>query len=241
MRLGLGSAERFLGLFAAHLGPPIWYRSVGTHMGFRYTAPDARHFCLLKGVRAVSGMNACINLAIGGYTQEIGVIIRTIVECTSLIDWVKLEASPDGSLRSDPQRTYVKTYFEDYRRDRTGESLNLAVRQKDIHQDVGAWLDEGAERVGVESSSTARLMSNIYLANSSYVHARYPEVMDLFGGLPGVFHLHGMRGTPKDTENAEIIATYATTVDQAIAGIARHFAPPFLEGDAMFNAWISGL
>jgi hypothetical protein len=159
VRLGLGPAEGFLSLFAAHLGPPILYQSVGTHIGFRYTAPDARHFCLLKGVRAVSGMNACINLAIGGYTQEIGVIIRTIVECTSLIDWVKLEARPDGSLRSDPQRTYVKTYFEDYRRDRTGDSLNLAVRQKDIHQDVGAWLDDGAERVGIESSSTARLMS----------------------------------------------------------------------------------
>jgi hypothetical protein len=64
--------------------------------------------------------------------------------------------------------------------------------------------------------------------------------MDLFGGRPAVFHLHGMRGTPKDTENAEIIATYATTVDQAISGIARHFAPPFLEGDATINAWISG-
>lgn len=241
MQLGLEPSERFLSLFATHLRSPIWYQSVGRHIGFRYTAPDARHFCLLKGVRAVSGMNACVELARGGYTQEIAVIVRTIWECTSLINWVKLTAEPDGSLRSDPQLTYVKTYFEDYRRDQPGQSLKLSVRQAHIHRDVGAWLDEGAERVGVEIGSGARRMSNVYQANSSYVHARYPEVMDLFGGRPGVFHLHGMRGTPKDAENTKIIETYATTVDQAIVSIARHFKPPFLEGDAMFNAWISVL
>jgi hypothetical protein len=48
--------ERFLGAFASGLPIPQLYRSEKTR-GFRYVDPDIRHFCLLKGVRAVSGLN----------------------------------------------------------------------------------------------------------------------------------------------------------------------------------------
>jgi hypothetical protein len=47
----------------------------------------------------------------------------------------------------------------------------------------------------------AKLLSNIYLNFSNYVHGRYPEAMDMFGGEPPKFHLRGMGGTPKDDEN----------------------------------------
>jgi len=239
----LDPAERFLHLFAQHLGPPIWYASTGTHVGFRYTTPDARHFCLLKGVRAVSGISACIHLTRGGYTQEVAVIIRTVVECANLIEWVKLAADPDGSLREERQRTYVKTYFDDYQRDRPGQSLNLKVRQEEVHEAVGNYLDDNARKIDEEMSRdpAKRLMSNVYLANSSYVHARYPEVMDMFGGHPRHFHLHGMRGTPKDLENCEVVETYATTVEHTIAGMALHFQPPFVRSDQIITSWLLGL
>ncbi|MDB5474688.1 MAG: hypothetical protein JWP49_199 [Phenylobacterium sp.] len=242
VRERLQPAAHFLDLFAGQLAAPIWYQSAGAHVGFRYTAPDARHFCLLKGVRSVSGMNACIQLALGGYVQEIAVIIRTVVECTSLMDWVRLAAEPDGSLRSDPQQTYVKTYFDDYRRDNPGESLKLTVRQGDVHRDVGSWLDEGAEEIGIQmNAGSARLMSNVYQTGSSYVHARYPEVMDMYGGRPGAFHLNGMRGTPKDNENLEVVETYATTVNLAVAGVARHFRPPFTQTESSIASWLGRL
>lgn len=35
--------------------------------------------------------------------------------------------------------------------------------------------------------------------------------MDLYGGTPGRFHLHGMRWTPKNRENAETLDTFITT------------------------------
>ena len=40
--------------------------------------------------------------------------------------------------------------------------------------------------------------------------------MDLYGGAPGRFHLDGMRGTPKDEENLEIIDTFIDTVAIAL-------------------------
>ncbi len=235
----LEPAERFLTMFGAALAPPIWYQSEHGHVGFRYTSPDARHFCLLKGSRAVSGINACIQLARGGYTQEIGVIVRTVVECTSLIEWIKLKANANGTLRSDPQRRYVRVYFEDYRRDGSGLALNLRERQKVVHDEVGDWLDKRAHEIGIKIGDKASgdRLSNIYMVNSNYVHARYPEVMDMFGGRPGSYHLRGMGGTPKDDENAEIIQTYAVTVDQSIAGIAQHFQPAFLQTDPAMNLW----
>jgi hypothetical protein len=195
--------------------------------------PDARHFCLLKGVRAVGGLNSCIHLARGGFTQELLVVVRTIVECTSLIQWALLEAEPNGILRADPQLTYVKKYFDDYRRDEPGETPSLSVRQGDVHRDLGNWLDEGARNVGM-SVSAQRLMSNVYQVNSNYVHARYPEVMDLYGGTPPFFHLHGMSSTPKDAENVEVIEAYATTVAQSIVAIARRFG----QGVPDLSAWL---
>jgi hypothetical protein len=57
----------------------------------------------------------------------------------------------------------------------------------------------------------AKLFHRSSRAFSFYVHARYPECMDLYGGRPGRFHLRGMRGTPKDRENFETLDTLITT------------------------------
>jgi hypothetical protein len=57
-----------------------------------------------------------------------------------------------------------------------------------------------------------QLLSNIFLTLSNYVHARYPEVMDLYGGDPLRFHLRGMGGTPKDVENIEMLDSFITSV-----------------------------
>jgi len=50
-----------------------------------------------------------------------------------------------------------------------------------------------------------KLLSNIYLNFSNYVHARYPEVMDMYGGSPLQIHLRGMSHTPKDWEMFQMV------------------------------------
>ncbi len=76
-----------------------------------------------------------------------------------------------------------------------------------------AEFDLKGEFSGIESE---QLHSKTYLTNSNYVHSRYPEVMDMFGGREPRFHLRGMRGTPKDFESVEILETYAVTVSLAL-------------------------
>lgn len=71
LRSKVAPFERLLHALAGKLPQPLWYHSGKEHFGFRYGKPDKRHFCLLKAVRAVSALNAAIELAGRGYAQEI--------------------------------------------------------------------------------------------------------------------------------------------------------------------------
>lgn len=203
----IANQERLIALLSERLGSPIWYHSGKQHVGFRYLKPDWKHFCLLKAVRAVSGLNACLKLIEGGFSQEICVLLRTIVESTSHIDFVVAGVS-DGDL-SEEQAKYVNSYFADFKRNEVSDFGRPGIRQQQVHKAVGAEMDlsikNTAEAQAFARVDSAKLMSNVYLTLSNYVHARYPETMDLYGGDPAHFHLAGMRGTPKDFENLDAL------------------------------------
>src|ERR1051326_3237263 len=86
--------ERFVGLFSANLDQPHLHGLLGDR-GFRYKVPDVRHFCLLKAVRVVSGLNACLPLARTGYLQELNTLMRTVAECCSHIKFVVNRSAPE--------------------------------------------------------------------------------------------------------------------------------------------------
>ena len=217
--------EEVVDLIASSVDAPFMYHSGKTHYGFRYAKPGPKHFCLLKAARAVSGLNATISLIEDGYSQETAVIIRTIVECTSHIEFIL--SGYDGTKLDKQQRNYVDQYFKDYRRDSSSDFLRPRVRQGDVHEVVGSLLDEQVKkspsRSAFEDIEGSKLMSNIYLTYSNYVHSRYPEVMDMFGGNPPHFHMRGMSGTPKDDENIAIVESTIETVSNSLRYIVLKF------------------
>lgn len=87
--------EKVIALFADSLEAPVLFSSA-EWSGFRYAMPDVRHFCLLKGVISVSALNASLELARAGYAQEIQVLMRTIIECTTHIEYVLQADGPEG-------------------------------------------------------------------------------------------------------------------------------------------------
>ena len=210
--------QRVLGRIFALLGTPILYDSGERHIGFRFLNPSWKHFCFLKAVRAVSGMNACLQLYQGGFVQEIVVIIRTVVECATHMDYVV--AGLTGDKLAAPQTKYVESYFADFKRSSASDYGKPGVRQGEVHKAVGAQTDEFIRHTDKDNKyadvNSAELMSNTYKNLSSYVHCRYPEVMDMYGGNPARFHLSGMRGTIKDEENIEILETYIVTAANAL-------------------------
>jgi hypothetical protein len=79
---------------------------------------------------------------------------------------------------------YVQDYFADFARNSSADFKKAQVRQMTVNKRLGATLDNVAgprddddKRVPAE-----RFYSNVYLTYSNYVHAKYPEVIDLYGG-----------------------------------------------------------
>ena len=140
------------------------------------------------------------------FAQEIGVLVRTMVECTRHIEFV-LDALDEHDVIAPAIDKYVQDYFADFTRNSSADFKRAQVRQGVVHRRLGATLDNISQQAGDagQRAPAERMYSNVYLSYSNYVHAKNPEIMDLYGGVPGRFHLDGMRGTPKDEENLQII------------------------------------
>jgi hypothetical protein len=220
----LDPLERLVHAWAGRLPAPLRYHSGKQHHGFRYGKPHIEHFCLLKAVRAVSAMNAAIELARAGYTQEIVVLLRTQVECTTHMELVVAGHDEAGGFQPAAEK-YVQDYFADYARNDSTDFKRAQVRQNTVHQVLGAELDSRAQGSGrdPEKVKAEHLYSNVYRNFSNYVHAKYPETMDLYGGVPGHFHLRGMRGTPKDAENLAMIEASIETVSVTLMQMVTTF------------------
>lgn len=202
--------ERVISIFSGLLAPPIFVHTTKDRH-FRYENPDMRHFCLLKAVRAVSTLNAAFELARKGYVQELAVLMRILSECARHIEYV-LDPDDSEQHKANVQK-YLREFFEDKDRDPEAEIKGVLIREKVINEQLGKTLDKIAAAHGEvgDRVPAATLFHRSSRAFSFYVHARYPESMDLYGGTPGRFHLNGMRHTPKDRENIETLDTFITT------------------------------
>lgn len=231
--------DRLVTVIANSVPKPLFYHSGDEQYGFRYGKPGVLHFCLLKAVRTVSALNAIVALARGGFAQEVGVLVRTLVESTTHIEFVLDALDDQGALRPDVDK-YVRDYFADYARSSSGGSKRAQVRQGLVHKHLGKALDRIVEENGpVEGRKSAEAVyTNVYLTYSNYVHAKYPEVMDLYGGEPGRFHMDGMLGTPKDQENFDIIDTFIDTAAISLKLMVRKLRlHHLLDLDAPLRIW----
>ncbi len=207
----------------------------GMERGFRFDKPELLHFCLLRGARIVSALNASIELGRRGYSQEIAVLLRTCIEYCSQVDFMLASRDANGNLSPDAS-AYLSSFFEDSFRTSDGKRKRLKLVQEKVHQIIGAHLDKFAETDNVKPAD--QLLSNVYLTFSYYVHARYPESMDLYGGCPGRFHLSGMSNTPKDGENLQILDSVITSASQCFVGMVQGLnLRGLLAPDQMLTKW----
>lgn len=213
--------------FVSSVSPPIFYESGAAHQGFRFLNPTAKHFCILKAVRAISGLNAGLILAKYGFNQELCVVIRTIIECNSQIAFILTGMSDQHELTLKQEKLLAE-FFDDFRRNQVSNFKGPHLKQQELHQVVGRAMDESLKTLeGGEKFSeivTETLLSNTYLTFSNYVHSRYPEIMDLYGGIPERFHLRGMQGTPKDYESIDILQSYSEAVSNEIRNMIYKFS-----------------
>ena len=217
LRRRISPLSRFVHALANSLEAPKFLQ---TEMGFRFEKPQLIHFCLLRCARIVSALNASIELARYGYSQEIGVLLRTMIEYDSQIDFMMARLNDGGVLAHDAA-DFVSSFFADAHRPGSNENKKARLIQKKVHDVIGERLDKSRSN---KTKSASDMLSNIYLIFSNYVHGKYPETMDLYGGGPGHFHLHGMSRTPKDLENLETINTLINSA--ALCFVGKRFSDP---------------
>jgi hypothetical protein len=118
---------------------------------------------------------------------------------------------------------YIQAFFADSQRGPATEIKRAQIPQGMVHEALGKTLDSFAEQMGDREDRVpaAKLYSNVYRIYSNYVHAKYPEIMDLYGGRPGRFHLRGMSGTPKDGENLALLESTVTTATNTFVCIIQ--------------------
>lgn len=227
--------ERLIESFALSLDAPVMF-SDETERGYRYGQPGLSHFCLLRMCRVVSALNASIELARLGYTQEISVLLRTANEYSSHIEFALLGRDATN-VHSDDAIKFVSSYFHDAGLASRNDKKRFVISQKAIHDALGATLDiVNAE--SNESKSTSNLLSHVYITLSSYVHGAYKACMDLFGGRPGRFHLRGMSGTPKDNENIAILGTVIVSASLCFMAVVQRLELYHLvSADRLLSNW----
>jgi hypothetical protein len=202
-----------LTVFNQQIGRPEFNAETGLER-FRYKTPTPRIFQVLKCVRVVSGLRACLCLLEQGFTQEGGVLIRTIYEFLHDIDFIE-----QGIIQNQftpAQQEMLDLFFEhDLQR---GEEMvkdhakRPTVGRKKVYALTARYLKpEDPDRM-------QRLEKTIEEAFSGYVHGAYPAIMELYAGGTWQFHANGMLDTPR-------IPSFL----RAVAGVAHHALNQFAE------------
>jgi hypothetical protein len=162
--------ERIIEIFSGLVPAPKMYASQAER-GFRFEQPDVRHFCLLKGARVVSALNAALELARSGYTQELAALMRILAECARHIEYV-LDMDETNEHRANVEK-YVRDFFDDAVRDPEAEIKGVLIRDKVVNDQLGKTLDRIAAHYGdAQGREPAnRLFWRSSRAFSFYVHA----------------------------------------------------------------------
>ena len=196
-RKAIDHLENIIGVFEQELGAPV-----PVHGAFIYESPSVKHVCFLKGVRIVSGLNALLVLLQAGYVTVMGVVIRTIGDCINDIYFL-LEHYPETTPEVEK---YISNFFDEIIEEpaisEEDRRKTYRTKVKKIHASRARLL---SERMNFPVDRD--MVYRIYSAYSGYVHAAYPNIMELYDdSQPNKFHLRGLKGTSR-IENWEAIFT----------------------------------
>lgn len=208
--------------------PPQWVSQGEGHV-FRHVEQQIEQALVQKLARYISGLHAIDALLLNGFVQEQGVIQRTLDEIGDDILFLVL-AVTTGEVTPLHQRYLVDFWAEEFDGPTPLQSSQKRgmVKRKNIH----AYLSRAQ---GMDDPSTSdALQRTLHKAYSGYVHAASPHIMEMVGGMPPVFHLSGMQGTPRIEEHARDAENYVYRGLLAALGVANAFGDRAL-ADALYN------
>lgn len=197
----------------------LLYQDVGLYRQFRHETLTESLACYLKGIKAISTLNACIVLLRHGYAQEVGALCRMVDDFCNEIFFLLLPQGSGGTF-SDDQIRFLENFFQE-EFDKPADPLRSTQNRetvpiKKIHATFGK-LAAGE----LNPSDAQELLRTVQQAFSGYVHGAYPHIMEMYGGNPPHFHLSGMLGTPRIDEWRGQLVGYVQRLIIASVFVAR--------------------
>lgn len=134
-------------------------------------------------------------------------------------------------------KDFIASYFADDNRGQ-GPQKRVSLSEKYLHELLGDALDVFADQTDPGWTPAATKLHNISYIQANYVHGRYPETMDLYGGRAGHFHLDGMKNTPKDFENLQMVDALITSASLCFLHLVQGLnLKALLAGDPALIEW----
>jgi hypothetical protein len=204
IRNAIGILEEALGRFIVKIDQPLFLPEEGRKR-FKYPTPSPIILQVLKGVRIVSGLNALLCLLERGFVQEMGVILRTIDDFDAEIMFVQ-EAIDQGTMTAH-QQEFIDSFFKDEPPTTQDIERGRSGKPRTIKKKIIASLARIFGPFG-NPDRVRRIAEGVHETLSGYVHGSYPHIMEMYGGMPGRFHIRGMLGTPRIKDFQDQIAIY---------------------------------
>lgn len=180
-------------------GPAEFVES-GPGRVFRFKEKSLEAAIVQKTARMISTLNASRVLLQAGYVQELGALFRMLDELNEDILFL-CQAKRSNELTDLHSRYLAAFYKEEFEKPNNAfmsEQKRETIPRKKIH----AYLSRIPEQE-MNASDFANLHRTLSQTYSGYVHAASPHIMEMYGGNPPMFHLRGMRGTPRIAEFSE--------------------------------------
>lgn len=169
--------------------PPPQKTPHGNSWVFRYKEKSIHQAMIQKLARQVSGLHAARLLCEKGLLQEHAAVQRILDElhqdtCFLAYAVINRDITP-------LHQAYLEAFYKEELDPTTGDGLldRPTVSRKKIR----AYLSRLASEK--DPSSAVTRDHTIYSAHSGFIHGASPQIMEMVGGDPPRFHLHGMAGT----------------------------------------------
>lgn len=165
----------------------------GNSWVFRYKERTIYQAMIQKLARVVSGLHAARLLCDKGLVQEQSSIQRMLDEFHQDISFLALAVTNDEI--TPLHRNYLDAFYKEEFDPITAKPLldRPTVPRKKIR----GYLARFEQLTTINPSSAVTMYHTVYSANSGFIHGASPHIMDMFGGYPPRFQIHGMAGTPR--------------------------------------------
>jgi len=172
---------------------------------FRYKEKDIYQAMIQKLARVQSSVRAALLLVDNGFVQEQAILHRTIDETNEDIMFLAYAVTND--MITELHKRFLDAFWEE-EIDNSGTIINSKQKRPMIPRSkIRAYLAH-IEAAALDPSKGIELYKTLSKTYSGFVHGASPQIMDMYGGNPSVFHTKGMLGTPRIEEYSDDLWNY---------------------------------